>query len=94
MTKVSYSVDGIIEDISDQGIVSEDLVILLRAIGESQKYSINMDAKACRSFYKDNLNNFDVWGANLKRNNVILTFISSVVVVDDIKKTCSKSKGK
>ena len=83
--KVSYSVDGIIEDISNQGIVSEDLVKLSRAIGESQKYSIIMDAKACSSTYKDNLNSFDVWGANLKRKIVVLTFLSSVVGVDDIK---------
>ena len=68
----SYSVDGIIEDISNQRIVSEDLVILSRAIGESHKYSINMDAKACTGTYKDNLNSFDVWSANLKRLFVCL----------------------
>ena len=64
---------------------------LSRAIGESPKYSISMDAKACTSTYKDNLNSFDVWGANFKRKIVVLTFLSSVVGVDDIK-TCSNRR--
>ena len=66
-------------------------MILSRALGESLKYSINMDAKACTSTYKDNLNSCDVLGANLKRIIVILTFVSSVVLVDDIKKKLAQS---